>query len=637
MTAQFSSWTPPGRFPVLLFWEVPETMSKLGFFLVCLFALAAGQANAQITHAATLPVQTDFVLSGVGGNPYSSIAWNKERDELYVPYKNSIQVFDTSDPNPANWHQKSPVWMQYPVFNLAMSKDGLVAVANQGSGSVTLFDPANGWSARTPPVDDNSFGMAVAFSPDGTTLYAAVIRKDFQAKIFSLDSQTLKVKQSWLVNDGNMGHIMVSNGVLNLLATNNGNLYGLGGRVTNFTPSLITEIYSVVVYKPDGSQEVVDTQSMLFPGEEPQTLSVGPDGDTLYVTGLIPYKGSLTFPSIVVIDSATNQMVRAVRNEMPSFLSWPSADESYAYGAWLNALDGINLTETQGNGNATVQRLGFPQECGGLVSRRLGDGSDQIIVLSQGEIDVYSATQPPLIYSVVNGASFQAVTLAPGENITIFGSALGYVGQADSTGLQILTTMGNTSASLDGRLLRLNYVSPGQINAYMPQNIGTGTHSLSVNVGTTTTLSQQVTVVDQNPALFTFIPDPVRAPGVTFPILMDGGYHILGDPTITNPEGQPFGYAQVNRGDVAIAWGTGGGITVPPISDSDVSPVGLHPLVITPPMTACGAPVALQYSGRGPGFPALDQYNFVVPAVCQSGANDMTLGSMPYKGALWVK
>jgi len=211
------------------------------------------------------------------------------------------------------------------------------------------------------------------------------------------------------------------------------------------------------------------------------------------------------------------------------------------------------------------------------------------------------------------------------------------VGQADTTGLQNLTQMGNTSASLDGRLLRLNYVSPGQINAYMPQNIGTGTHSLSVKVGTSTTLSQQVTVVDQNLALFTFIPDPVRAPGVFSPILMNGGYYILGDPTITNPAGQPFGYAQVARGDVAIAWGTGGGITVPPISDSDISPGGLHPLVITPVMTACGVPVALLYSGRAPGYPSLDQFNFVVPNVCKSGTNDLTLGTLPYKGALWVK
>lgn len=608
-------------------------MSKLVFLTVCVFVLAGEQANAQIVQVATLPVQTDFVLYGVGDNSYSSIAWNKERDELYVPYKNSIQVFDTSDPNPANWYQKSPVWMQYPVYKLALSKDGLVAVAYD---SVTLFDPANGWSARTPPVDDNSFGMAVAFSPDGTTLYAATDR-NFQAKIFSLDSQTLKVKQSWLVNDGNMGHIEVTNAVLTLLATNNGNLYGLGGRVTNFTPSLVTETFSVVVYKPDGSQEVVDTQSMLFPGSEPQTLSVGPDGDTLYVTGLVPYKGSLTFPSIVVIDSTTNQMVRAVRNEMPSFLSWPSADESYAYGAWLSTLDGINLTETQGNGNATVQRLGFPQKCGGLVSRRLGDGSDQIIVLSQGEIDVYSATQPPLIYSVVNGASFQAVPLAPGENITIFGSALGHVGQADSTGLQILTQMGNTSAQLDGNPLRLNYVSPGQINAYMPQGVSNGTHSLSVKVGAASTANQQITVADQNLALFQFVPDPVRAPGVMFPILMDAGYHILGDPTVPNPESQPSGYAQVSRGDTAIAWATGGGLTNPPISDSDVSPGGLHPLVITPAMTVCGVPVALSYSGRAPSFPSLDQFNFAVPGVCQSGANDLTLGPQRYNGALWVK
>jgi len=196
--------------------------------------------------------------------------------------------------------------------------------------------------------------------------------------------------------------------------------------------------------------------------------------------------------------------------------------------------------------------------------------------------------------------------------------------------------MGATSVSLDGKPLRLNYVGYAQVNAYMPQSVSNGNHSLSVKVGASTQ-SQQVTVVDQNLALFQFVPDPIRAPGVTFPILMDAGYHILGDPTVPNPESQSSGYAQVSRGDTAIAWATGGGLTNPPISDSDVSPGGLHPLVVTPAMTACGVPVALSYSGRAPSFPSLDQFNFVVPGVCQSGANDLTLGLQRYKGALWVK
>jgi uncharacterized protein (TIGR03437 family) len=361
----------------------------------------------------------------------------------------------------------------------------------------------------------------------------------------------------------------------------------------------------------------------------------------MLIAGWAPYKNSQTMlaPTLLKVDSDSNQVVATIA-QMPSFLAWPSNDPNFAYMEWEPHLNALTLAVTTQNrvfADFTIPGVGPNNDIHGLLARRLADGSDQSVALRDGELDVYTATQPPLMYSVVNGASFQAVPLAPGENITIFGSGLGYVGQADSTGLQILTQMGNTSVLLDGKPLRLNYVGYGQINAYMPQSVSNGTHSLSVKVGAASTANQQIAVADQNLALFQFVPDPIRAPGVMFPILMDAGYHILGDPTVPNPESQPSGYAQVSRGDTAIAWATGGGLTNPPISDSDVSPGGLHPLVITPAMTVCGVPVALSYSGRAPSFPSLDQFNFVVPGVCQSGANDLTLGPQRYNGALWVK
>jgi len=72
--------------------------------------------------------------------------------------------------------------------------------------------------------------------------------------------------------------------------------------------------------------------------------------------------------------------------------------------------------------------------------------------------------------------------------------------------------MGATSVSLDGKPLRLNYVGYAQVNAYMPQSVSNGNHSLSVKVGASTQ-SQQVTVVDQNLALFQLFPTRYGPPG----------------------------------------------------------------------------------------------------------------------------
>jgi uncharacterized protein (TIGR03437 family) len=509
---------------------------------------------------------------------------------------------------------------------MAMSKDGLLAIANQqtdigkSTKSLTLVDPVSG-QQRSIGFGDYIAASACTFSSDGKTLYAEAQQQvpPFKESIYAVDVSSGEEIYAWKAQGNN---------ALNLQATSNGKLWELA---ENEVPAPEITTNMLVVYNPDGSQGALDL------GFQPLALNVDPNGTNVYVTGEIPFNGSshLVVGSIVVIDPATNQVVRTISNELPSFMAWPSKDANFAYIVWYpsNSLIALNLA-------ASTQNQVFYVDPGktmhGLATRRLADGSDQIVTLRDGELDVYAATQPPLVYSVVNGASFQAGPLAPGENITIFGSALGYVGQADSTGLQILTTMGATSVSLDGKPLRLNYVGYAQVNAYMPQSVSNGNHSLSVKVGASTQ-SQQVTVVDQNLALFQFVPDPIRAPGVTFPILMDAGYHILGDPTVPNPESQSSGYAQVSRGDTAIAWATGGGLTNPPISDSDVSPGGLHPLVVTPAMTACGVPVALSYSGRAPSFPSLDQFNFVVPGVCQSGANDLTLGLQRYKGALWVK
>ena len=135
-------------------------MSKLGFFLVCLFALAAGQASGQISQVTTLPVSTAFPITGQPLNGVSSALWNTKRNELYISYINTIQVYDTSKSDPTQWSLKTTVPLGFSAIAMDLSKDGLLAIANQqtdivkGTKSVTLVNPADSFSQRTISLGD---------------------------------------------------------------------------------------------------------------------------------------------------------------------------------------------------------------------------------------------------------------------------------------------------------------------------------------------------------------------------------------------------------------------------------------------------------------------------------------------------
>ena len=76
-------------------------MSKLRCFLVCLFSISA--SGQGITQVATLPVSTAFPITGQPLNGISSALWNTKRNELYISYTNTIQVYDTSKGDPTQW------------------------------------------------------------------------------------------------------------------------------------------------------------------------------------------------------------------------------------------------------------------------------------------------------------------------------------------------------------------------------------------------------------------------------------------------------------------------------------------------------------------------------------------------------
>jgi uncharacterized protein (TIGR03437 family) len=91
--------------------------------------------------------------------------------------------------------------------------------------------------------------------------------------------------------------------------------------------------------------------------------------------------------------------------------------------------------------------------------------------------------------------------VAPGSIISIFGSGLANDYVAGGAG-PLTQTLGNVTARIGTRLLPLLFVSPEQVNAYLPSDLADGEYSLGVRNGAQPELAGKVTVVRNAPGLF---------------------------------------------------------------------------------------------------------------------------------------
>jgi uncharacterized protein (TIGR03437 family) len=199
---------------------------------------------------------------------------------------------------------------------------------------------------------------------------------------------------------------------------------------------------------------------------------------------------------------------------------------------------------------------------------------------------------------VVNAASFLPGAVAPGELVSIFGTALGPVTPMALRALDPLTgrvpvSLGGVSVSFDGIAAPLLYVSATQVNAQVPYEIA-GRLRASVVVS-----SQGV------PGAAVSVPVVDAAPGV-FAVANEDGR--VNSPT-----------APVARGRAIVVYATGGGVVDPPIATGTVAPIS--PLRSAGNVTATvgGVPAVVLFGGLTPDFAGLLQVNLIVPEGAPTG------------------
>jgi uncharacterized protein (TIGR03437 family) len=202
------------------------------------------------------------------------------------------------------------------------------------------------------------------------------------------------------------------------------------------------------------------------------------------------------------------------------------------------------------------------------------------------------ATEAPVLEAggARNAASFGREVSA-GMLVSLFGSRLAPLEQA-ATRLPLPVSIATVAVKAGAVALPLVYVSPGQINLYLPPEVGTGVVNVTVSHAGVESAALPVTLVGSSPGIFA-LGQEGQGQGA---ILIAGTAQVAG-------EARP-----ARRGEAVEIYGTGLGRVV---GDRTVE---------TPVVTMGGVAAEVLYSGLAPGLVGVNQVNARVPQEVTPGA-----------------
>src|SRR6266852_4653715 len=94
-----------------------------------------------------------------------------------------------------------------------------------------------------------------------------------------------------------------------------------------------------------------------------------------------------------------------------------------------------------------------------------------IVALFIGALALQGQTPVVVDGGVINGASFaKGQAVAPGSLVSIFGSQLA-TGMAVADTIPLSNSLGNVTVTFNNVPAPLTFVSPGQVNAQLPQSV----------------------------------------------------------------------------------------------------------------------------------------------------------------------
>jgi len=223
------------------------------------------------------------------------------------------------------------------------------------------------------------------------------------------------------------------------------------------------------------------------------------------------------------------------------------------------------------------------------------------------------ALSAPTISAVTNAASSRSGPIAPGEMVSIFGTAIGPP-KAVSLTLNkdgtVATSLGGVQALFNNIPAPLTYVSGSQINAVVPYEMaGLLVPYVQIKYLGQTSNVISLTAAPASPALFT-----VNGSGTGSAVILNQDY---------SPNGPTHPAA---RGSYVVLYLTGEGQTSPPGVTGSVTAVSSKPPPLTPqpllPVAVLidGQPASVTFDGEAPTFiSGILQINIQIPMNLPSG------------------
>jgi uncharacterized protein (TIGR03437 family) len=247
-----------------------------------------------------------------------------------------------------------------------------------------------------------------------------------------------------------------------------------------------------------------------------------------------------------------------------------------------------------------------------------GCADDLSLVLSSSAVPA-----APAISSVRSAQGFGGFShIAPGTWIEITGYGLAPSTRewttADFNGALAPQSLEGVRVTIGGQGAFLNYISPGQVNALVPANVGAGSASIVVNNGASNIGPYVVNVSTTMPGLLA--PEAFRVNGqqhvaALFP---DWTTYVLPGRASLGVPSRP-----AKPGDEIILLGIGFGGVTPSVPGGAV--VSQANQLITPlEIRIGGVPAELKYAGLAPGNVGLYQFNVIVPELADSSAAPVT-------------
>jgi uncharacterized protein (TIGR03437 family) len=204
-------------------------------------------------------------------------------------------------------------------------------------------------------------------------------------------------------------------------------------------------------------------------------------------------------------------------------------------------------------------------------------------------------------------------TVPLGGWIEIYGSYLAFDSRTwsgpDFNGINAPTSLDSTAVTIGGQPAFIGYISPSQINAQVPSNIGTGAQPIVIATANGPSATYAVTIKSAQPGILTTPAFLIKGIQYAVALFSDGATFVLPTGAIAGVPSRP-----AQAGDTITLYGIGFGTTAPDNPAGQIVQAS-NSLTLPVTVTVGSQKATATYAGLAPGNIGLYQFNIVVPTI----------------------